>query len=305
MKTYAVHDWFLGMKKLTSQKTSRIRGILRLAVNKFLKIDGGQWAGAFAFNAFFSLFPLMILIVTIASFSVNQASAGKEVVAYIEGYVPLSLEMQRTIFDTIAGVITAREQAGIVALLLLLWTAVQCFTTLICTTNNAWGTEVSNWWRLPMKSLALLAIMVGAILFGITAPVLLRTAKNLLFPLFDVHSWMYWLGSLIVPSLVVFVGLSTFYMLAPRRSRRFAEVWFAALCVTVLLRANETLFVIYLNDFASFNAVYGAFGGIMALLLWIYISGYFFIFGACLSASQTEVLSGTVEATAARKDKGS
>lgn len=288
------------MKKQLDQKTSTTWAILRLAVNKFLKIDGGQWAGAFAFNAFFSLFPLMILIVTIASFTVDQASAGKEVVAYIEGYVPLSLEMQRYIFDTIAGVINAREQAGVVALLLLLWTAVQCFTTLICATNNAWGTEVSNWWRLPLKSLALLGIMVGAILLGITAPVLMSTAKNLLFPLYDFHSWMYWLGSLFVPSLVLFFGLSMFYMLAPRQSRRFAEVWFAALCVTVLLRANETLFVVYLNDFATFNAVYGAFGGIMALLLWIYISGYFFIFGACLSASQTEVRSGVVETRAAQ-----
>jgi YihY family inner membrane protein len=292
------------MKKRPDQKRSRIWAILRLAANKFFLIDGGQWAGAFAFNAFFSLFPLMILIVTIASFSVDQTSAGKDVVAYIEGYVPLSGEMQRYIFDTVAGVINAREQAGVVALLLLLWTAVQCFTTLICATNNAWGTEVSNWWRLPMKSLALLGIMVGAILLGITAPVLMRTAKSLIFPLFDFHSWMYWMGSFFVPSVVVFFGLSMFYMLAPRRSRRFAEVWVAALFVTILLRANETLFVIYLKDFATFNAVYGAFGGIMALLLWIYISGYFFIFGACLSASQTEVRSGPAKTTAPQKDKG-
>ena len=31
----------------------------------------------------------------------------------------------------------------------------------------------------------------------------------------------------------------------------------------------ESLFVIYLKSFATLNAVYGAFGGIMALLLWI------------------------------------
>jgi Ca2+-transporting ATPase len=288
------------MKKRPDQKTSGIWATLRLAANKFLLIDGGQWAGAFAFNAFFSLFPLMILIVTIASFSVDQASAGKEVVAYIERYVPLSGEMRHYIFDTIAGVINAREQAGALAILLLLWTAVQCFTTLICAVNNAWGTAVSNWWRLPMKSLALLGIMVGAILLGITAPVLMRTAKGLLFPLYDFHSWVYGMGSFFIPSLVVFFGLTLFYMFSPRHPRRFAEVWFAALCVTVLLRANETLFVIYLNDFATFNAVYGAFGGIMALLLWIYISGYFFIFGACLSASQTEVRSGGVKTTAAQ-----
>jgi Ca2+-transporting ATPase len=56
------------------------------------------------------------------------------------------------------------------------------------------------------------------------------------------------------------------------------------------LRAGESLFVIYLADFATLNAVYGAFGGMMALLLWIYLSGCGFIFGACLCAGQAEVL---------------
>jgi len=53
---------------------------------------------------------------------------------------------------------------------------------------------------------------------------------------------------------------------------------------------GESLFVIYLQDFATLNAVYGTFGGIMALLLWIYLSGCVFIFGACLCASQAEAL---------------
>ena len=79
-----------------------------------------------------------------------------------------------------------------------------------------------------------------------------------------------------------------FYRLAPRRPTRFAEVWAAALCATVLLRAGESLFVIYLEDFATLNAVYGAFGGMLALLLWIYLSGCVFIFGACLCAGQAE-----------------
>jgi Ca2+-transporting ATPase len=79
-----------------------------------------------------------------------------------------------------------------------------------------------------------------------------------------------------------------FYKLAPRRPTRFAEVWLAALVATLLLLAAESLFVIYLKNFSTLNAVYGAFGGIMALLLWIYLSGCIFIFGACLSAAQAE-----------------
>lgn len=74
-------------------------------------------------------------------------------------------------------------------------------------------------------------------------------------------------GSFFIPLLVLFFGLGLFYWLAPRRSTRFSEDWVAALCATALLLAAEKLFVIYLKHFATLSAVYGAFGGIMALLL--------------------------------------
>jgi Ca2+-transporting ATPase len=233
---------------------------------------------------FCSLFPLMVLFVTIASSFVDRDRAGKEAIAYMENYVPISGEVQRHIFDAIGGVIKARQQAGAVAFLILVWAARQSFTTLICATNRAWGTADYNWWRLPLKSLVLLGMTVGAVLLGMAAPVLMRLAKGWLFPVNDFRSWVYGLGSFFIPLLVVFFSLSLFYRLAPRRPTRFAEVWAAALCATVLLRAGESLFVIYLKDFATSNAVYGAFGGIMALLLWIYLSGCVFIFGACLCA---------------------
>jgi uncharacterized BrkB/YihY/UPF0761 family membrane protein len=51
----------------------------------------------------------------------------------------------------------------------------------------------------------------------------------------------------------------------------------------------ESLFVIFIDNFAALNAVYGAFGGIIALLLWIYLSGCIVIFGACLSAAQANI----------------
>ena len=141
--------------------------------------------------------------------------------------------------------------------------------------------------------------MVSSVLLAVAVPVLAKMAKDWLFPVHDFSSWVYALGSFFIPLLVVFLSLSLFYRLAPRRPTRFAEVWFAALCATALLQAAESLFVIYLKNFATLNAVYGAFGGIMALLLWIYLSGCIFIFGACLCAAQAEVYSSSAEKTIA------
>jgi len=278
----------MNMPSRFDPKTRRVWAILCLAVQKFLRIDGAQWAGAFAFNAFFSLFPLMVLFVTVASAFIDRDRAGKEIIAYMESYVPISGEMQSYIFDTIAGVVKARGQVGVVAFFILVWVALQCFATLIGATNRAWDTMVYRWWRLPLKSLVLLGITAGAVVLGTAVTVMMRMAKSWLLTVSDVHSWVYALGSFLIPLLVVFLSLSLFYRLAPRRPTQFAQVWVAALCATVLLRAAESLFVVYLKNFATLNAVYGAFGGIMALLLWIYLSGYIFIFGACLCAAQAE-----------------
>jgi YihY family inner membrane protein len=287
------------MRKRFEQITRRVWALLRHAIKKFVNIDGTEWAGAFAFNAFFALFPLAVLFVTIASFFVDRDRAGQEVIAYLKSYVPISGKMQHHIFNTIAGVITARRQAGAVALLILVWVALQCFTTLISATNRAWGAKAHNWWRLPLKSLALLGITTGAVLLGMAAPVLVKVLKGLLSPVRDFLSCIYASGSAVIPLLVEFLSLNLFYMLAPRRQTRFAEVWVAALGTTVLLQVADSLFVIYLKNFATLNAVYGAFGGIMALLLWIYLSGCILIFGACLCAAQAEGRSAPADTTIA------
>ncbi|MDD5272847.1 MAG: YihY/virulence factor BrkB family protein [Methylovulum sp.] len=267
--------------------------ILYKAAKNFVQMGGSQSAAAFAHYAFFSLFPLIMLFVTIASVFIDHEQAGVEVIAYVKAYIPISGAMQSYIFDTIVGVVNARGQASVVALLMLVWSAMQFFTTLIATTNQAWGAETFNWWRLPFKSLVFLSIMVSAVLFSMAMPVLIKMVEDNLLPVNVWSAWLYALAGFVIPSLVVFIGLSLFYKLAPNRPTLFGEVWPAALCVTVLLQVAQSLFVVYLESFSTFNVVYGAFGGIMALLLWIYLSGCIVIFGACLCAAQASPIAKT------------
>ncbi|MDP1825151.1 MAG: YihY/virulence factor BrkB family protein [Archangium sp.] len=262
---------------------------LRLAGSRFLLIDAFEWAGAFAFNAFFSLFPLMILLVTIASVFVDRGAAGQAVISYLQGYFPLDAAMKARIFEVIAGVINGRTSASGIALLALVWTTLQCFSTLINVTNAAWGYEAHRWWRLPLKSLGLLALTTLAILGGIALPTLAGLAEKRFFSPSVFGSWTYGLLVSAVPLAVVFGSLLLFYRLAPQRREPKRRLWVAALCATGLLLVAERLFAVYLARFATLNALYGAFGGIMALLLWVYLSGGIFIFGACLCAAEAEL----------------
>lgn len=278
----------MNIQRLLHHKAHQMAAIFHLAFKKFLQIDGTEWAGGFAYNAFFSLFPLMLLLVTIASAFFAHEQVGAQIIAYVEAYVPIEGDMQSNIFNTVEGVIEARGRAGVIAFLILVWVAHKCFTTLISATNRAWGVDAYSWWKLPLKSLVLLGLMVLAVLLSIATPMLIKMVKEFWFPSNDFQSWVYTLGGFFIPWLVVFSGLSVFYKLAPRRATRFSEVWMNAIWTTLLLFLAQSLFGIYLNNFAEFNALYGTFGGIMALLLWIYLSGCIFIFGACLCAAQAE-----------------
>lgn len=267
---------------------------LRSAVERFLLIDGFLWASAFAYNAFFSLFPLIVLLVTGLSFFTDRARAATVIIGHVERYVPITGPMQGYVFDTVAGVVNARGRAGVVALLLLVWVAMQCITTLVSATNLAWDAAPYDWWRLPLKSLVLFGILAVAVLLVIELQVLAAMATDWLFPAAGSHPWLRHLWTVGVPLLAGFFSLSLFYKYSPRRPTGFVEVRFAALCSTILLWVAGKLFLVYLRDFATLNALYGAFGGIMALLLWIYVSGCIFVFGACLCFARAKFLSPAV-----------
>ena len=253
--------------------TRRSWATLKLAAQKFMHIDGGQRAAAFAYSAFFALFPLIVLFVTAATMFMNRPSAAAAVITYVERVVPISGEMQTYVFDTLSRVIKSRGQASVVALAILIWVAAQFFTTLI------------------QARLALLFTISGAVLAGIGVPLMGKISGGLFktgtfLPL----AYKFWL--FVLPWLIVFLSLAFFYKLAPHRRTRYSEVWLAALCATLLLHAAQSLFVLYLKHIASLSALYGAFGGIMALLMWIYLSGVIFIFCACLCAAQAATKAG-------------
>lgn len=109
------------------------------AVARFEHIDGNQRGAAFAYYAFFSLFPLILVFVAVGSLFVDRDRAVNAVIGYLGSYVPLSAGMRRNVFDVISGVVRARGQAGVIATLVLFWSALRFFNALIRAVNRAWG----------------------------------------------------------------------------------------------------------------------------------------------------------------------
>ena len=265
----------------------------------FSEINGTIWSASFAYYAFFSLVPLLLLLVTlstdVAARFIGEQAARQEAFNYIvrnvDAYLPVSIGVQETIHATVRGVMDARGKIGFVAFVGLIWSGMGFFQSLVSAINQAWGHHPLNWWKLPLKNLLMLGVLLSALLLGVVVPAILKIVQKYVTFGGDWATMLFSTLGVLIPIAVLFYGFLLFYKLAPRQRANvtFSVVWMPALLVTGLLQACQGLFVFYSTHITNFNAVYGTFGSVIALMLWTYLSGAIIVFGGCLCAAQRRI----------------
>jgi YihY family inner membrane protein len=260
--------------------------IVQAARQRWTEVDGDQRAAAFAFYLLLSFFPIAVLVVTAGSLFVEREEAAREFIRWADHYTPLTPQQRADALSSIHGLLESRGKINVAAITILVWGALKFLRALIRTSNRVWRSPTYSWWRLPLKSLALLGITASAAMIGILLPAVARFVRNWFTSNLGFPKWTFELVFSIIPWLVLFYGFVMLYKMAPSRRTRFAEVWIGALVVTVLLWLGGILFLVYATGFAHFNVLYGSLGGMVAFLLWIYLSSCACVFGICLNAAR-------------------
>ncbi len=261
------------------------------AYASFSEINGSNWSAAFAYYAFFALVPLVLLLVTlstdVAARFIGEKAAKDKALSFVLVNLPVGSDGLHMISATLQGVLNSRGKISFIALLGVLWSSLGFFQALVSAINQAWKLEPLNWWKLPLKNLAMIGVLASALLLGNVLPVILKTVQGYVTFAAPLAATVFGLISSLVPPLVLFYGFLLFYKIAPRRRAKvtIAGVWLPALLVTALLVLFQQLFVVYTTHITNFNAIYGGFGAVIALMLWIYLSGLIIVFGGCLCAT--------------------
>ena len=257
----------------------------------FSDINGTNWSASFAYYAFFALLPMLLLLVTlftdISARFVGEQAAKQKAFTFIVANIPMGVDGRQMISGTLQGVLASRGKIGFVAVVGLLWSALGFFQSLVSAVNQAWGVEPLNWWKLPLKNLTMMGVLASALLLGNVLPAILKTVQGYVTFAAPWAATLFGTTTVLIPPLVLFYGFLLFYKLAPRGRLgvTFAMVWLPAMLVTALLVLCQQLFVVYTTHITNFNAIYGTFGGVIALMLWIYVSGLVVVFGGCLCAA--------------------
>ncbi|MFA9430818.1 YihY/virulence factor BrkB family protein [Egicoccus sp. AB-alg2] len=245
-------------------------------------------AAGVAFKGLLALFPAIIAAISIWGLVADPAQIQQQM-ANLTGALPADaaglIEGQMTqVAETGSG---ALSFALVVSILIALWSASGGMAGLIEGCNAAYD-EVDQR-KFPIKRGLALALTLGGIVFLLIALGLIAVLPGVVDQLglgqagelaIRVAQW---------PLLAVLVigALGVIYKVGPDRdSPQFKWASTGAIVATVLWLIGSALFTLYVENFGNFGETYGAFAGIIVLMLWLFLTAFVVLLGAEINAEQ-------------------
>ena len=259
--------------------------ILQTAIQTFTEKQAGQASAGLAYYTFFSIFPLMLVFIAGGSYFLDSHQVFNTVTQFIQQALPIS---RQVINENLEEILQERGAAGIVSLLILLWSASGMFTNLAYNINLAWPrARRRNFLQNRLVGLWMIVGLIGLIALSI---VLSWLSARLPFIDIDNDSPSSLLVLRIISAfgswLMIFLVFLTLYRWIPTLRVRWRSTFWAALTASLAWKGVTTGFSWYLgSSFGQYQLVYGSLGAIVAFLFLIYIISWITLFGAHLSAA--------------------
>jgi membrane protein len=243
-------------------------------------------AAQLAYYFFLALFPALLFVIALAGVFAD-AGLVERVVNMMSGAVPP--EVVATVREQLIR-ISQGEQGGILTfgVLAALWSSSAAMLSLIDSLNNAYDVEDSRpWWK---QRLVAIGLTVGIAFFILASFALVLAGPEVAdwlagrFGLGSAFAWTWKILQWPVVCLLVALAFGLVYYFGPDVEQDFVYLTPGSVVATVIWLLGSLAFRFYVVNFASYNETYGAIGGAMVLLLWLYLSGLVVIVGAEMNA---------------------
>jgi membrane protein len=246
------------------------------------------YAGHIAFMTLFSLFPFLIFLFTLAG-EIGQTEAARDFVTIALGALPE--EVSEVIRPAIENVISTRRTGLMtISILASLWAVSSGIESLREALNAAYGVEDPRpIWFCRLQSLAFTVIFSVAIIVVILVLVIGPVIWSYIQPHLNVPwewGWFYETLRYIIGVGLLYLVVALLYRWLPSRHLPRREVLPGAAVTVLLWLILASLFSIYLQNLGRFSVTYGSLGGIVATLLFFYLSALIFIFGAEINSAR-------------------
>jgi membrane protein len=272
------------------QRADRVSGnrldILKDAFRTFIITRASQASASIAYYVIFSLFPLLLVLISGGSFFLDSEQVYVKVTQLIQQAFPAT--SYDWIVQNLHYVLKQRGTVGVIGVATLLWAASGGFICLAYNINLAWlEAPQRNFFQGRLIGLQMIAALSGLFFMALILDTITSLLHLINLPIIsalplDIWKWFYGFFSWGAIFLLFFL----LYDLVPTVNVPGRAALWGALTASVAWKIATTLFAWYVRSgFSRYELVYGSVGTLVAFMFLIYILSTVTLFGAHLTSA--------------------
>jgi membrane protein len=264
------------------------KGVLKRSMREFSDDNVTDWAAALTYYGVLSIFPMLLALISLLG--LFGSSATQPLLDNIGSLAPGPAK--DIVTQAVQNLQKSQGAAGVlffVGLAAAIWSASGYVGAFMRASNDIWDVEEGRpvWKTIPLRlavTIVLLVLLTASALAVVLTGPLAKSIGDIVglgstaVTVWDIAKWP-------VLILVVAFMIALLYYAAPNvKHPKFQWVSPGSIMAVILWIVASALFAFYVSNFSSYNKTYGALGGVIVFLTWLWITNNVILLGAEFNA---------------------
>ncbi|TFD99653.1 YihY/virulence factor BrkB family protein [Jeotgalibacillus salarius] len=259
-------------------------GFIKALLRRFTQADTPGLGAQLAYFFLLSLFPLLIFSLALLPYlNITQA----QLLDMFREFAPGDA---MSLIETTVSEVATGQSAGLLSIGILgtLWSASNGMNAIMKAFNHAYEVEETRPFYIA-RGMAVVWTVVMVLIFviALVLPIFGQQIGELMFSWFGLTDQFMTIWTVLrfaVTPFVLFVAFMGLYAFIPNVKIGFMSVVPGAAFAAIGWLVTSSLFSYYVGNFGNYSASYGSIGGIIVLMIWLYLSGIIILIGAQVNA---------------------
>ena len=261
--------------------------LLKIYVFGIIKGTFSTRASSIAFSFFIAIFPFLLFVLNLIPFVTFIEDFQQELLSFIDELLP---PQTSGFFNEIFYDIANNPRAGLLSFVFILSIFLMSngVNAILTSFEFSYHTNLNrSIFRQYLVAMVVAIIIAILLLFTVVVTIYLTYLIEDFKDLGVFIDEIYWIriGRYAVLIGMLYIGLNVVYYFGTRESRKSKFFSAGALFTTILIIVTTVLFSIYIENFASYNKLYGSIGALLILLFYIWLNSNILLLGFELNAS--------------------
>lgn len=252
--------------------------VMRIFIQQLKKDDISERAGSMAFSYTMALFPLLLFLLNLVPYLQDffPVVTTDNILDFVQNMIPEDIyqNIETTLMDIVS---KPRQSLLSFGFFFALFASTQGVMSMMTSFNSVYKTKENRGFL--MSRLIAFSIVFALVLTIITASTVMIVGSILINAVDEMHVFNSSFMSFLVNTFKFLILLFVFYItsafifrFAPAVHDKWHFFSTGAQMAGLLITLAFYGFIFYLENFASYNKLYGSIGTLIALMLWLWIT---------------------------------